>query len=113
MSQTTKRPTTSSTTKKLQDFIAPLATAIEHEKTYNEDAFQARTCLAWVHWIDGQSDLAVSCLPSNLPKTIDPVTEKQGSLRGWTHVCIIKSAYIRGHYISALTEDIPHHTNRL
>ena len=95
VSQATKRPTTSSSANKSPNLVS-LSAALENEKTDPEDAFQAQTCLGWAHWIDGEPELAVSSLPSNLPKTIDPATEKQGTLRGWTHVCIIKSAYIRG-----------------
>ncbi|MCJ1393445.1 hypothetical protein MMC18_006320 [Xylographa bjoerkii] len=44
----------------------------------------------------GQPALAVSTLPTSLPQTTGPAKEKERMLSRWTHVCMIKSAYILG-----------------
>ncbi|MCJ1405078.1 hypothetical protein MMC11_008304 [Xylographa trunciseda] len=46
----------------------------------------------------GQPALAVSALPTSLPQTTGLAKEKQGTLSRWTHICMIKSAYILGQY---------------
>lgn len=87
---------------RLQHLIPELSKAIEIENTYAEDVFQAQTCLAWVYWIDEQYKLVAATVPSSLPTTVNSTTEKQGTLRQWTQVCIFKSAYIGGEYAIVL-----------
>lgn len=83
---------------RLQHLIPEIAKAIENERTYQEDLFQAQMCLAWIYWIEEQYELAAATVPSRLPNTVDPTTEKLGTLREWTQVCIFKCAYIAGKY---------------
>ena len=79
----------------LSHLVRALEKAIADEHTNREDDFQARTCLGWLYWTVGDSSLAVSALPTELPRVLDPSTEKPGSLRGWTYVCLVRSTYIR------------------
>ncbi|MCJ1417392.1 hypothetical protein MMC32_003735, partial [Xylographa parallela] len=94
---TSRRPATSSFAPNTLSHLLPeLRTAIATKEALPEDVFQARTCLRWLHWIMGQPALAVSALPTDLPLATGLAKEKQGTLSRWTHVCMIKSAYILG-----------------
>ena len=97
-SQSSSRPTTSSSlsTTGLPQLIPSLLTAAENEKAFHEDAFQARVCLGWLHWTINEPSLAVSRLPAAFAQVFDQLTRSGPVLAGWTHVCIIKGAYIRG-----------------
>ncbi|MCJ1282958.1 hypothetical protein MMC26_002285 [Xylographa opegraphella] len=80
----------------LSHLLPELRTAIATKEALPEDVFQAQTCLGWLYWVMGQPALAVTALPTNLPQATGLVKEKQGTLSRWTHVCMIKSAYILG-----------------
>lgn len=97
-SQSFGRPTTSSSlsTTGLPQLIPSLLTAADNEKTYHEDAFQARVCLGWLHWTINEPSLAVSRLPTAFAQVFDHLTREGETLTRWTHVCIVKGAYIRG-----------------
>ena len=86
------------TSTRLQHLIPELSKAIENERTYPEDRFQAQTCIAWIYWIEEQYKLVAATISLSLPNTVDSATEKQGPLREWTQVCIFKCAYIGGEY---------------
>ncbi|KAI9841489.1 MAG: hypothetical protein M1837_000650 [Sclerophora amabilis] len=87
-------PSTSTST--LAQLIPPLLTAIESENVSQDEAFQARICLGWIHWKLGEPSLALSRLPNDL----DQITNESGSsITGstdWSRVCAIKGMYIRG-----------------
>ncbi|MCJ1380683.1 hypothetical protein MMC17_003791 [Xylographa soralifera] len=92
-----RRPATSSSAPTtLSHLLLELRTAIATKEALPEDVFQAQTCLGWLHWVMKQPALAVSALPTSLPQATGLAKEKQGTLSRWTHVCMIKSAYILG-----------------
>ena len=94
-----KRPSTnaaSPTPSNLSGQIPALLTAIENEKTFLEDALEAQVCLGSIHWSIGEPSLALSRIPSDISQKNERLAEEGRTLRGWTHVCIIKGAYIRG-----------------
>jgi hypothetical protein len=97
-SQSSRRPTTSSSlsTTGLPQLIPSLLTAADNEKAFHEDAFQARVCLGWLHWTINEPSLAVSRLPAAFAQVFDRLTREGATLTRWTHVCIVKGAYIRG-----------------
>ena len=90
------RPTTSASAVVLSQAITLLQTAIEKEKDYPEDAFQGRVCLAWLHQAVGDQSLALSSLPPALDLAPEWLEQEGGITTRWTHVCIIKGAYVRG-----------------
>lgn len=98
VSQSAKRPRTSSSSysNSLSQLIPPLLTAIEHEDPLTEDAFQAQVCLGWVHWVLGEPGLALSRIPNNLGRIFSLLSKDGGEPSGWTQVCAVKGAYIRG-----------------
>ena len=80
----------------LSHLVPGLENAIAEEKINLEDAFQARTCLGWLLWTIGNRSVAAQTLSTGLPEMIDLSTEKQSTSRGWTFVCLSKSAYLQG-----------------
>ncbi|KAL8796482.1 MAG: hypothetical protein Q9195_001156 [Heterodermia aff. obscurata] len=94
-----KKPSTapaSLATNSLSGQIPALLTAIDNEKTFLEDALEAQVCLGWIHWSIGEPSLALSRIPSDISHKRERLAEEGRPLSGWTHVCIIKGAYIRG-----------------
>lgn len=89
-------PPTSVVTSSLSGQIPALLTAIEDEKIFLEDALEAQVCLGWIHWNIGEPGLALSRIPSDISQKSERLAEEGRPLSGWTHVCIIKGAYIRG-----------------
>ena len=73
-----------------------LEAAVEKEKTFREDAFQGKVCLAWLHGTVGDSSLALSSLPTAIDQAPERLKQEGGITAKWTHVCIVKGAYIRG-----------------
>lgn len=96
--QSNNRPSTSTFTASsgLSQLIPPLLTAIENENTFPEDAFQAQVCLGWLHWVLAEPGLAISRLPANFGLSIEGLSGQATTLAGWTQVCLVKGAYVRG-----------------
>lgn len=90
------RPTTSSFATVLSQLVPPLQAAVENEKTFNEDVFQAQICLGWIHSTVGNPALALSALPPTFDQASDRLSRDGGITARWTHVCIVKGAYLRG-----------------
>ena len=98
-SESLKRPNTSSslhTVPNLSDRIPQLLSAAENENIFPEDAFNAQTCLGWLHWSIGEPKLALSRIPSDLANVRARLGKEDRVLSGWTYVSIVKGAYIRG-----------------
>ena len=89
-----KNPLINSTS--LSGQIPALLTAIDNERTFLEDALEAQVCLGWIHSSIGEPGLALSRIPSDISQKSERLAEDGRPLSGWTHVCIIKGAYIRG-----------------
>lgn len=90
------RPVTSSSATAISQLIPPLQAAAEKEKTFKEDAFQAQICLGWIHSTVGDPTLALSSVPSTFDRIADCLSRDGGITARWTHVCIVKGAYLRG-----------------
>ncbi|KAF2490549.1 filamentation protein-like protein [Lophium mytilinum] len=93
-----QRPSTAASTSSanLSKIIPPLLTAIEEEAEYPQDAFQATICLGWLHFVLDEPGLAVARLPKDLSTAILKLSGNSHALGNWTHVCIVKGAYIKG-----------------
>ena len=98
--QASKRAVTPSTSTGLSQAIPPLIDAIKKEKNSREDAFQGQICLAWLYQTIGERKNALSALPTDLDQASDRLTRNGGITARWTHVCIVKGAYIRGPYVA-------------
>lgn len=70
--------------------------AIEKEKTYVEDEFQAQVCLGWIHWQLGEPSLAASRLPRNVEQDFAQLDGTSKESAEWTKVCALKASYIKG-----------------
>jgi cargo-transport protein YPP1 len=96
--QVAERPSTSSS---LAPFdcaqrVPELLTALKNGNPTAEDALHAEVCLAWLHWIINEPTLALSRLPTDIAHVHDRLTQTEGKLTGWTHVCIVKGGYLQG-----------------
>lgn len=84
--------------------IEPLSAAAEAENSFPEDAFEAHVCLGWLYWSTGETGQALSHIPPDVAQRGELLAKDGRALSGWTHVCIVKGAYIRGQLrASALT----------
>ena len=77
-------------------YIPLLLEAIEKEKTYAEDEFQAQVCLGWIHWQLGEPSLAASRLPRNVEQDFAQLDGTNKESSEWTKVCALKASYIKG-----------------
>ncbi|EKG15875.1 Tetratricopeptide-like helical [Macrophomina phaseolina MS6] len=80
----------------LPSLVDSLAATKDQEATHKQDAFAAETCLAWIHWELAEPAEALSRLPSNVAEAIDNLRHSDESFSGWTQVCIVKAAYLKG-----------------
>lgn len=94
----TARPSTASSVQSstIAKFIPRLLDAIDNERTYVEDEFQARVCLGWLHWHLGEPALAAGRLPKNIGQEFAQLDGTNKESVGWTKVCALKAAYIKG-----------------
>jgi len=94
-----KHPTTSSTASastSLSHLIPPLLAAIDSETNFPQDRFEAKVCLAWLHWTLGEPELAMARLPTDQAGYNERCAATGQVLSGSTHVCIVRGAYIHG-----------------
>ncbi|KAJ9642805.1 hypothetical protein H2199_004326 [Coniosporium tulheliwenetii] len=95
--QSSQRPiTASSTSSSLPSLIPPLLSAIEAETAYAQDAFQATTCLGWMHWVLDEPNLTIVRLPRDISAAVQGLSDSGVALQEWTKVCIVKAAYLKG-----------------
>ena len=94
-----ERPPTSaseSTPSRLSNLIPPLLQAITEENVHPEDAFQANTCLGWLHWVLREPGLAAARLPKDIGATLLNFGATGTHSPLWIQVCGVKAAYIKG-----------------
>ena len=88
------------TTSKATDLLdKDLRRELEHEKTHEEDLYQANAALAWWEWCNERWQGALQDAPATMP--LKEATEKQTrpkSLQDWSYVCAIRSAYVSCEY---------------
>ncbi|PMD43476.1 hypothetical protein L207DRAFT_564152 [Hyaloscypha variabilis F] len=77
-------------------YIPLLLEAIEKERTYVEDEFQAQVCLGWIHWQLGEPSLAASRLPRSVEHDFAQLDGTGKESAQWTRVCALKASYIKG-----------------
>ncbi|KAK3692925.1 hypothetical protein B0T22DRAFT_419911 [Podospora appendiculata] len=74
--------------------IPNLLVAIESERQFPEEGFQAKVSIGWVHWVLKEYSLALERLPGNFDQEY-PLYENLDALSEWTKVCALKSSYLR------------------
>ena len=79
----------------LSEALLLLLAATETEKS-EEDVFQAKVCTAWGYSNLRDHDAALATLPPDLSKVPDSLSRRGGITSQWTHVGVVKGAYIRG-----------------
>ncbi|KAF2275185.1 filamentation protein-like protein [Westerdykella ornata] len=94
----TLRPSTAASTSStgLSQIIPSLLTAIDEEVDHAQDAFQATVCLGWLHYVLEEPGLAVVRLPKDFTTAAAKLSSEDGSLSGWSRVCVVKGAFLKG-----------------
>ncbi|KAL8718439.1 MAG: hypothetical protein Q9225_004423 [Loekoesia sp. 1 TL-2023] len=80
----------------LSQIVAGLKSASQEATADPEDIFQARICLGWLHWTLNEPELALQNIPKDICKVYKDLGQGEGRQSGWSSVCAIKGAYIRG-----------------
>lgn len=80
----------------LSQIVAGLRSASQEATADPEDIFQARICLGWLHWTLNEPELALQIIPNDVSKVYKDLGQGEGRQSGWSSVCAIKGAYIRG-----------------
>lgn len=80
----------------LSHLIPRLQSAFQEATSHPEDAFQARICLAWLHWTLNEPEHALKILPNDTSKAYNELSRGEGGISGWSSICAIKGAYILG-----------------
>lgn len=77
--------------------MPPLEAVVEKADTFLEDQFQAQVCLAWLHSLLNEQKKVLSRLSKkDVVQSTDRFLNGASPIARWTHVCIVKSAYLRG-----------------
>lgn len=92
----TTAPATYAEYPSISRYIPLLLEAIEKEKIYVEDEFQAHVCLGWIHWQLGEPSLAASRLPRSIEHDFAQLDGTNKESAEWTKVCALKASYIKG-----------------
>ena len=94
----TARPLTAASTNPpgVSKYIPMLLEAIDKERTYVEDEFQALVCLGWIHWDLGEHALAAARLPKSVEEEFSQLDGTNKESAEWTKVCALKASYIKG-----------------
>jgi tetratricopeptide (TPR) repeat protein len=92
------RPDTAKPTKSpgISKYIPLLLEAIEKERKYVEDEFQAQVCLGWIHWHLDEPALAAGRLPKSIEEDFSQLDGTNKESAEWTKVCALKASYIKG-----------------
>ena len=80
----------------MAEAIVVLLAATEEEKTYKEDAFQAKICSAWGYVSIGDQGAALETLPSDLDTASERHLKEKSFPALYTQISIVKGAYIKG-----------------
>jgi len=106
-----QRPSTAASTAStgLSPIVPSLLAAIDAADSPALESFQATVCLAWLHHVLGEPELAAACLPGDFGAVATQLSGEAGALSGWVRVCLVKGTYLKGsalESISALDEAI-------
>lgn len=98
MPASTAKPPASTTEQPqaIAKYIPQLLTAIENDRAYMEDGFQAQVCLGWLHWHLGEPALAAGRLPKNIGHDLAQLDGPNKQSAEWTKVCALKASYLKG-----------------
>lgn len=80
----------------LSQYIPLLQEAIENERTFVEDEFQAQVCLGWIHWLLNEPKLAAQGLPKSIEQEFSQLDGTNKESAEWTRVCALKASYLKG-----------------
>ncbi|POS83939.1 hypothetical protein EPUL_004759 [Erysiphe pulchra] len=80
-------------------YTSQLKDIIEKESTHTEDKFQAQVCLSTIHWLLGESTLALTCLPKNIHEEFSKIESADNESPKSTRLCAIKASYIKGNLL--------------
>ncbi|KAL9008557.1 MAG: hypothetical protein Q9173_006330, partial [Seirophora scorigena] len=80
----------------LSQIVLPLTTAIQEPNASPKDVFQARICLGSLYWTLKDPVLALQTLPEDIHAAYIDSNPEADQGRGWSSVCAVKGAYIRG-----------------
>jgi hypothetical protein len=71
-----------------------------------QDAFQATVCLGWLHYVLEEPGLAVARLPKDFSAVASKMASQGSSLSGWSRVCVVKGAFLKGRRVFSEWHDI-------
>ena len=92
----TKRPSTAqSFSSNISDLVPLLLSWVEKADGSPQEVFQAQVCIAWIHWVLNEHELAASRLPQDFGETFDSITSDGQGLSPWTQICLVKGCYIK------------------
>jgi len=83
--------------------LPSLLSASEEETAHPTDAFEARVCIAWIHWVLDDPATAAAELPRNITATLRALPDANSKLQQWVYACAVKAAYIEGHSLEETT----------
>ncbi|CAL3965879.1 hypothetical protein PZA11_002710 [Diplocarpon coronariae] len=92
----TATTTGSSQSSSISRYVPLLLEAIEKERTFVEDEFQAQVCLGWLHWQLDEPLLAVERLPRSVEQDFSQLDGTNKESAQWTKVCALRALYIKG-----------------
>lgn len=61
--------------------------------------FQAEVCVGWIHWVTGNYDECIACLPRDFEQAEDASE--------WTKVCALRAAWLLANSLSRTSEMMP------
>ncbi|KAL8926723.1 MAG: hypothetical protein Q9208_002797, partial [Pyrenodesmia sp. 3 TL-2023] len=79
----------------LKQTVPRLTSALQETIAYPEDVFQARICLASVHWTLNDPARALQNIPDDVHESYKNMTQGDREGIGWSSICAIKGAYIK------------------
>ena len=93
-----QRPSTAASTAStgLSPIVPSLLAAIDAADSPALESFQATVCLAWLHHVLGEPELAAARLPGDFGAVATQLSSEAGALSGWVRVCLVKGTYLKG-----------------
>ncbi|KAL8713755.1 MAG: hypothetical protein Q9220_002281 [cf. Caloplaca sp. 1 TL-2023] len=91
-----KSPIPPSVSPALSRLVPGLLSASQAATAPREDVFQAQVCLGWIHSILNEPLVAIQRIPENVPEVYKDLSQAGSTVTGWTSVCAVRGAYIRG-----------------
>lgn len=101
-----QRPNSTTTTppNSLSELIPPLLSIVEEKSEPPQAIFEVQVCLGWIHFALSEPGLAASRLPGDFDAVLRDFTRQGKATNGWTEVCIVKGACLKGRSAEVPTE---------